>query len=672
MQNRGEQNVHFKMYKDGKRWVTRGLALGAVGLMVVAPIATTNLRLTHVKNVIAATTGRSLTQNEQAQIDRLQSVIDGYRFVQGIAETNPVWQNDLSNAIDSATKMIDTIKSGEYTQKNGADYDGAPFFRDQQVQFKVDAVEDYALAIEVDYIRSHDRDWYNAITANGGGKIFADITSDVLDGYTAGSDAAIAHLKHQFLEIVDGYLAKNHINRVDEKSPSDDKANGNGSTGSSSSVVDNGSASSTTNPGSSAAEQAAGNGLTGSNSSSAVDDGTASSTTNPGSSSAEQATGNGSTGSNSSAVDNGLESSTTNPGSSSDEQAAENGSTGSNSSAADNGTASSTTNSGSSSSDEQAAGNGSTGSNSSVVDNGSASSTTNPGSSSDDQEAGNGSTGSNSSVVDNGSASSTTNPGSSSDEQAAGNGSTGSNSSVVDNGSESSTTNPGSSSDEQAADNGTTSSTTNSSSVASSVANEQVAGSDSATSNSSAVDNGATSSMTNSSSVASSVATVRVAGNDSMNVVVNTPASVAPSATIGAVMNSASTATTNASTNNATTNANVVNGVSTVNNQTSASAANATLVASSVPVSGLNANRINDTVSTTPQSKMLHASDDRQFDTLERSHVTETFLSVIIALIAALMYKVLRNNKRDEADDVLAEEDERLFSDVKKISKINK
>ncbi|SJX67560.1 hypothetical protein FM131_01475 [Weissella confusa] len=179
--------------------------------------------------------------------------------------------------------------------------------------------------------------------------------------------------------------------------------------------------------------------------------------------------------------------------------------------------------------------------------------------------------------------------------------------------------------------------------------------------------------MTNSSSVASSVATVRVAGNDSMNVVVNTPASVAPSATTGAVMNLASTVTTNASTNNATTNANVVNGVSTVNNQTSASAASAATVASSAPVSGSNVNRINDTVeSTTPQALKLHASDDRQFDTLERSHVTETFLSVIIALIAALMYKMLRNNKRDEADDVLAEEDERLFSDVKKISKIKK
>jgi hypothetical protein len=551
MQNRGEQNVHFKMYKDGKRWVTRGLVLGAVGLMVVAPIATTNLQLAHVKNVIAATTGRSLTTNEQAQIDRLQSVIDGYRFVQGISETNPVWQNDLSNAIDSATKMINTIKSGEYTQKNGADYDGAPFFRDQQVQFKVDAVEDYALAIEVDYIRSHDRDWYNAITANGGGKIFADITSDILDGYTAGSDAAIAHLKHQFLEIVDGYLAKNHINRVDEKAPSDDQAVGNGSTGSNSSTVDNGTTSSTTNAGSSSDDQTAGNGS--------------------------------STGSNSSVVDNGSESSTTNQGSSSD---------------------------------DQAAGNGSAGSNSSSVDNGSASSTTNQGSSSDEQTVGNeSSTGSSSSSVDNGSESSTTKPGSTSDEQAAGNGSTGSNSSVVDNGSASSTTNSG--------------------------------------------------------SVASSAATVRVAGNDLLNAV-NAPAAVATSATTGAVMNLASTATTNASTNNATTNANVVNGVSTVNNQTSASAANATLVASSAPLSGLNANRINDTVSTTPQALKLHASDDRQFDTLERSHVTETFLSVIIALIAALMYKVLRNNKRDEADDVLAEEDERLFSDVEKISKIKK
>ena len=515
MQNRGEQNVHFKMYKDGKRWVTRGLALGAVGLMVVAPIATTNLQLTHVKNVVAATTGRSLTQNEQAQIDRLQSVIDGYRFVQELAGTDAVWQGNLSGAISKAMDMIQTIKSGDYTQANGSYSDGMPF-ADQQIQFQVDRVEDYALAIEVAYIREHNADWYAKVTR---GEVFPDITTDYLNSLASGAQDGFQWMKHYLLEIVNGYLnetGKTTVGGADKLVTSDKPAT---------------------------------------------------------------------------------------------------------SSAADNGTTSSTTNSGSSSSDEQAAGNGSTGSNSSAVDNGTTSSTTNPGSSSDDQEAGNGSTGSTSS----------------------------------------------------SADNGTTSSTANSSSVASSAVNEQVAGSESATSSSSAVDNGAASSMTNSSSVASSVATVRVAGNDSMNVVVNTPASVAPSATTGAVMNLASTATTNASTNNATTNANVVNGVSTVNNQTSASAASAATVASSAPVSGSNVNRINDTVeSTTPQALKLHASDDRQFDTLERSHVTETFLSVIIALIAALMYKMLRNNKRDEADDVLAEEDERLFSDVKKISKIKK
>ena len=550
MQNRGEQNVHFKMYKDGKRWVTRGLALGAVGLMVVAPIATTNLQLTHVKNVVAATTGRSLTQNEQAQIDRLQSVIDGYRFVQELAGTDAVWQGNLSGAISKAMDMIQTIKSGDYTQANGSYSNGMPF-ADQQIQFQVDRVEDYALAIEVAYIREHNADWYAKVTR---GEVFPDITTDYLNSLTSGAQDGFQWMKHYLLEIVNGYLnetGKTTVGGADKPVTSDKPAT---------------------------------------------------------------------------------------------------------SSAVDNGTASSTTNAGSSSSDDQAAGNGSTGSNSSsAVDNGTASSTTNSGSSSDEQAAGNGSTGSNSSsAVDNGSGSSTTNSGSSSDDQAAGNGSTGSNSS-------------------SAVDNGSESSTTNSSSVASSAVNEQVAGSESATSNSSAVDNGATSSMTNSSSVASSVATVRVAGNDSMNVVVNTPASVAPSATTGAVMNLASTATTNASTNNATTNANVVNGVSTVNNQTSASAASAATVASSAPVSGSNVNRINDTVeSTTPQALKLHASDDRQFDTLERSHVTETFLSVIIALIAALMYKMLRNNKRDEADDVLAEEDERLFSDVKKISKIKK
>ena len=159
----------------------------------------------------------------------------------------------------------------------------------------------------------------------------------------------------------------------------------------------------------------------------------------------------------------------------------------------------------------------------------------------------------------------------------------------------------------------------------------------------------------------------------------NVPAStVASSNTVlGNVVNSASNATTNVLTNNASASANMSNGVATSNGQATGVAANGAGDVSA-PANGSNADRIsvkaNATVqNTTPQAlKMLHASDDKQFDTLERSHVTETLLSVIIAIIAALMYKLLRNNKRDEADDVLAEEYERLFSDVAKISKIKK
>ncbi|RHE70672.1 hypothetical protein DW718_09730 [Weissella cibaria] len=45
-----QTKVHFKMYKDGKQWVTRGLALFAVSLMVGGPVANT---LTNVKNNVA-------------------------------------------------------------------------------------------------------------------------------------------------------------------------------------------------------------------------------------------------------------------------------------------------------------------------------------------------------------------------------------------------------------------------------------------------------------------------------------------------------------------------------------------------------------------------------------------------------------------------------------------
>lgn len=481
MQNRGEQNVHFKMYKDGKRWVTRGLALGAVSLMVVAPIATTNLQLTHVKDAIAATTTkRSLSQAEATQIDKLQNVIDNYRHVQDMTGTSAVWQGDLAGAITKATNMIQTIKSGHYTQANGSYSDGMSF-ADQQVQFQVDRVEDYALAIEVAYIREHNAAWYGKVK---NGEVFADIHTDYLPGYSALADDGFPWMKHYLLEIVNGYLnetGKTTVGEVDKPATPDKPVT-----------------------------------------SEAVDEPVYVA--------------------RSSSVDAAL------------------------------------------------------------------------------------------SVTDSG---------------------------YYDNTAKTST----------AVDDGVSVSDsdyyhkTNASSSAVTVTPANV---------------GETSVST--SSVDSDDVDVTTVANSSDSLVnANVPAStVASSNTVlGNVVNSASNATTNVSTNNASASANMSNGVATSNGQATGVAANG---AGDVfaPANGSNADRIsvkaNATVqNTTPQAlKMLHASDDKQFDTLERSHVTETLLSVIIAIIAALMYKLLRNNKRDEADDMLAEEDERLFSDVAKISKIKK
>ncbi|WP_270322037.1 KxYKxGKxW signal peptide domain-containing protein [Weissella confusa] len=48
-ENENQTKVHFKMYKDGKRWVTRGLALFAVSLMVGGPVLGTVANVANVE-----------------------------------------------------------------------------------------------------------------------------------------------------------------------------------------------------------------------------------------------------------------------------------------------------------------------------------------------------------------------------------------------------------------------------------------------------------------------------------------------------------------------------------------------------------------------------------------------------------------------------------------------
>ncbi len=48
-QNETERTVRFKMYKDGKKWVTRGLSIMGVALVVGAPVMSTGLQLATIE-----------------------------------------------------------------------------------------------------------------------------------------------------------------------------------------------------------------------------------------------------------------------------------------------------------------------------------------------------------------------------------------------------------------------------------------------------------------------------------------------------------------------------------------------------------------------------------------------------------------------------------------------
>ena len=204
-QGHGEGTTHFKMYKDGKRWLTRGLTVAGVALVVGAPAVTATMQLASVTTAYAQTvTNRQLTANETNQISRLQSVMDAYSFVRSIALDGLNWQDDLTAAYNNATQMIQTIQSGEFTHANGVQTEGTTF-SDQQVTNAVNRVEDYALAIEVADIRAHRAGWYAEVV---NGQKFADIHYDVLTSYAPGAQDGFVWMKPLLLEIINGNRAE--------------------------------------------------------------------------------------------------------------------------------------------------------------------------------------------------------------------------------------------------------------------------------------------------------------------------------------------------------------------------------------------------------------------------------------------------------------------------------
>ncbi|MBZ5942356.1 KxYKxGKxW signal peptide domain-containing protein [Weissella cibaria] len=204
-QGHGEGTTRFKMYKDGKRWVTRGLTVAGVALVVGAPVATATMQLASVSTTYAQTvTSRQLTATETDQISRLQSVMDSYSFVRSIALDGLNWQDDLTAAYNNATQMIQTIQSGEFTHANGVQTEGTTF-SDQQVTNAVNRVEDYALAIEVADIRAHHAGWYAEVV---NGQKFSDIHYDVLTSYAPGAQDGFVWMKPLLLEIINGNRAE--------------------------------------------------------------------------------------------------------------------------------------------------------------------------------------------------------------------------------------------------------------------------------------------------------------------------------------------------------------------------------------------------------------------------------------------------------------------------------
>ncbi|MCQ9619571.1 KxYKxGKxW signal peptide domain-containing protein [Weissella cibaria] len=204
-QGHGEGTTRFKMYKDVKRWVTRGLTVAGVALVVGAPVATATMQLASVTTTYAQTvTSRQLTATETDQISRLQSVMDSYSFVRSIALDGLNWQDDLTAAYNNATQMIQTIQSGEFTHANGVQTEGTTF-SDQQVTNAVNRVEDYALAIEVADIRAHHAGWYAEVV---NGQKFSDIHYDVLTSYAPGAQDGFVWMKPLLLEIINGNRAE--------------------------------------------------------------------------------------------------------------------------------------------------------------------------------------------------------------------------------------------------------------------------------------------------------------------------------------------------------------------------------------------------------------------------------------------------------------------------------
>ncbi|MDV8930809.1 KxYKxGKxW signal peptide domain-containing protein [Weissella cibaria] len=121
-----QTKVHFKMYKDGKQWVTRGLALFAVSLMVGGPVANT---LTNVKNNVAFAQTTDSSSSDSVALTSTNNVVSANQKLNADYEA---WQKQEVELQKDATFnqfmfMDDVVRNAVLDGNNAAgrgDYAG--------------------------------------------------------------------------------------------------------------------------------------------------------------------------------------------------------------------------------------------------------------------------------------------------------------------------------------------------------------------------------------------------------------------------------------------------------------------------------------------------------------------------------------------------------------------
>ncbi|MBJ7688441.1 KxYKxGKxW signal peptide domain-containing protein, partial [Weissella confusa] len=127
-ENENQTKVHFKMYKDGKRWVTRGLALFAVSLMVGGPVLGTvanvaNVEASEVQVGQATGDAYETIKNNLSALDGEYSYLTNYAIIKNaIANAKAVkpsyflgilWnEREVANANQQLVNVIVAAQNG--------------------------------------------------------------------------------------------------------------------------------------------------------------------------------------------------------------------------------------------------------------------------------------------------------------------------------------------------------------------------------------------------------------------------------------------------------------------------------------------------------------------------------------------------------------------------------